>query len=96
MIGLDGRPVMSVAATMTPPLPSSLRYTRTGAESILPRVSGLFVAIGHDPRTELVAGQVDLDRAGYIAVVYPTTATNRLRGGPGRRTLLRRTRPAVV
>jgi hypothetical protein len=34
-------------------------------------VSGLFVAIGHDPRTELVAGQVDLDRAGYIAVVYP-------------------------
>ena len=40
---------------------------------------GLFVAIGHLPRTELVAGQVDLDEAGYIKVDSPTTVTN-LRG----------------
>jgi thioredoxin reductase (NADPH) len=52
-----------------------LRDTTTGAESTLP-VTGVFVAIGHDPRTELVTGQVDLDPAGYIRVAHPTTATN--------------------
>lgn len=39
-------------------------------------VTGVFVAIGHDPRTELVKGQVDLDDAGYVTVAHPTTATN--------------------
>jgi thioredoxin reductase (NADPH) len=38
--------------------------------------TGLFVAIGHLPRTELVAGQVDLDAEGYIKVASPTTLTN--------------------
>jgi thioredoxin reductase (NADPH) len=52
-----------------------LRDTRTGSDSTLP-VTGVFVAIGHDPRTELVTGQVDLDPAGYIRVAHPTTATN--------------------
>ena len=36
----------------------------------------MFVAIGHLPRTDLVAGQVDLDPSGYIVVAHPTTATN--------------------
>lgn len=38
--------------------------------------TGVFVAIGHDPRTELVAQQVHRDEAGYIVVAHPTTATN--------------------
>jgi thioredoxin reductase (NADPH) len=52
-----------------------LRNLKTGEESEL-AASGLFVAIGHDPRTELVKGQVDLDGEGYIKVASPTTRTN--------------------
>jgi thioredoxin reductase (NADPH) len=47
----------------------------TGATETLP-VSGLFVAIGHDPRSELFAGQLKLDDAGYVQVEHPTTRTN--------------------
>jgi len=39
-------------------------------------VSGLFIAIGHDPRSELLTGQVDLDEDGYVLVDHPTTRTN--------------------
>ena len=39
-------------------------------------VSGMFVAIGHDPRSELVRGQLDTDAAGYVLVAAPSTATN--------------------
>ena len=39
-------------------------------------VTGMFVAVGHDPRSDLVRGQVDLDDAGYVQVATPTTATN--------------------
>jgi thioredoxin reductase (NADPH) len=39
-------------------------------------VAGLFVAIGHDPRSELFVGQLKLDDAGYIQVEHPTTRTN--------------------
>jgi len=53
----------------------TLRDTETGAEREL-GVTGLFVAIGHDPRVELVRGQVDLDAAGYITVEGRTTRTN--------------------
>ncbi|QKT08931.1 thioredoxin-disulfide reductase [Gordonia sp. X0973] len=42
-----------------------LSDTRTGETRDLP-VTGMFVAIGHDPRSELVAGQVDRDEAGYV------------------------------
>ncbi|BFP56853.1 thioredoxin-disulfide reductase [Streptomyces griseus] len=38
--------------------------------------TGLFVAIGHDPRTELFAGQLDLDDEGYLKVQAPSTRTN--------------------
>jgi pyruvate/2-oxoglutarate dehydrogenase complex dihydrolipoamide dehydrogenase (E3) component len=37
--------------------------------------SGLFVAIGHDPRSELVKGQVELDADGYVVVDAPSTFT---------------------
>ncbi|MEN4478184.1 thioredoxin-disulfide reductase [Mycolicibacterium cosmeticum] len=52
-----------------------LRDTVTGEESKLP-VTGVFVAIGHDPRSELVRGQVDLDDEGYVKVLGRTTATS--------------------
>jgi thioredoxin reductase (NADPH) len=38
--------------------------------------TGLFIAIGHDPRSELLAGQVDLDESGYVLVEHPSTRTN--------------------
>ena len=53
----------------------TLRDTRTGAEREVP-ASGVFVAIGHLPRTELLIGQVDLDENGYIEVQGRTTLTN--------------------
>ncbi|MGZ6778051.1 MAG: thioredoxin-disulfide reductase [Mycobacterium sp.] len=52
-----------------------LRNGVTGEESTL-AVTGVFVAIGHDPRSELVAGQVDLDAAGYVLVRDGTTSTS--------------------
>ena len=39
-------------------------------------VTGLFIAIGHDPRSELIAGQIDLDDEGYVLVDAPSTRTN--------------------
>ena len=39
-------------------------------------VTGLFIAIGHDPRSELVHGQVDVDENGYVLVDHPSTRTN--------------------
>ena len=51
-----------------------LRDTVTGAESELP-VTGLFIAIGHDPRSELFKGQVRLDEEGYVLVDAPSTRT---------------------
>lgn len=52
-----------------------LRNTVTGAESEL-ALTGVFVAIGHDPRSQLVRGQVDLDAEGYVEVAGRTTATS--------------------
>ena len=51
-----------------------LRDTRTGEESRLD-VTGLFIAIGHDPRSGLFAGQLDTDENGYLLVDAPTTKT---------------------
>ena len=52
-----------------------LRNLVTDEESKL-AVTGVFVAIGHDPRSELVRGQVDLDDEGYVLVAGRTTATS--------------------
>ena len=52
-----------------------LRDVRTGEESTLD-VDGLFVAIGHDPRSELFAGQLRRDDEGYLLVDAPSTRTN--------------------
>jgi thioredoxin reductase (NADPH) len=52
-----------------------LRNAVTGEESEL-AVTGVFVAIGHDPRSELVRGQVELDPEGYVVVDGRTTRTS--------------------
>ncbi|MGW5332307.1 thioredoxin-disulfide reductase [Streptomyces bauhiniae] len=52
-----------------------LRNLKTGELSDLP-VTGLFIAIGHDPRTELFKGQLDLDAEGYLKVEAPSARTN--------------------
>ncbi|GLW17002.1 thioredoxin reductase [Streptomyces sp. NBRC 13847] len=53
----------------------TLRNLKTGETSELP-VTGLFIAIGHDPRTELFKGQLKLDEDGYLKVEAPSTRTN--------------------
>ncbi|HET6268894.1 MAG TPA: thioredoxin-disulfide reductase [Arthrobacter sp.] len=52
-----------------------LKDTITG-ETREQAATGIFVAVGHVPRTELVKGQVELDAEGYIKVDAPTTVTN--------------------
>jgi len=52
-----------------------LKDTFTGEESKL-AVTGVFVAIGHDPRSSLVAGKVELDDEGYVQVKGRTTSTS--------------------
>ncbi|MEW2412311.1 thioredoxin-disulfide reductase [Streptomyces sp. NPDC046866] len=53
----------------------TLRNTKTGETSQLP-VTGLFIAVGHDPRTELFKDQLELDDEGYLKVDAPSTRTN--------------------
>jgi thioredoxin reductase (NADPH) len=53
----------------------SIRNTVSGDLSVLD-ATGLFVAIGHDPRSELVKGQVSLDDEGYVKVGKGSTKTN--------------------
>lgn len=53
----------------------SLRNRVTGEVSVLD-VTGVFIAIGHDPRSELIKGQVDLDGEGYALVEGRSTRTN--------------------
>ena len=54
---------------------ATLRDTVTGETREID-ATGIFVAIGHDPRTEILKGQVKLDDEGYVVVDHPTTATN--------------------
>jgi thioredoxin reductase (NADPH) len=51
-----------------------LRNVKTGEETTLP-VTGVFVAIGHDPRSELFSGQLPLNPEGYVLTEAPTTRT---------------------
>ncbi|AWB94322.1 thioredoxin-disulfide reductase [Agromyces badenianii] len=52
-----------------------LRDTATGEQKAID-ATGLFIAIGHDPRSEIVAEQVELDADGYVKVAHPSTRTN--------------------
>jgi len=49
--------------------------TASGETSTLD-VTGVFVAIGHDPRSELFKGQVELDESGYVLVDAPSSRTS--------------------
>jgi thioredoxin reductase (NADPH) len=51
-----------------------VRHVETGEESVLP-VTGLFVAIGHKPNTDLFKGQLEMEDSGYL-MTGPGTATN--------------------
>jgi thioredoxin reductase (NADPH) len=51
-----------------------IRSTKDGTEHVLP-VTGVFVAIGHDPRSDLFAGQLATDPDGYLLVDQPSTRT---------------------
>jgi thioredoxin reductase (NADPH) len=52
-----------------------LRDTTTGEEREI-AADGLFIAIGHEPRSDLFKGQIDLDDEGYVLVDAPSTRTN--------------------
>jgi thioredoxin reductase (NADPH) len=52
-----------------------LKNVQTGETKVLD-VTGVFVAIGHDPRSELFKGQIELDDEGYVKVDSPSTRTN--------------------
>jgi thioredoxin reductase (NADPH) len=53
----------------------TVRDALTAEVATLP-VTGVFIAIGHDPRSDLVRGQVDLDHAGYVATQGRSSHTN--------------------
>ena len=55
---------------------ATLMNTETGEERELP-VSGMFIAIGHEPQSELVRGQIDVDENGYVVTEGKSTRTNR-------------------
>ena len=55
---------------------ATLQNVQTGEERELP-ISGAFVAIGHEPQSGLVAGQIDLDENGYVITHDGSTRTNR-------------------
>jgi thioredoxin reductase (NADPH) len=52
-----------------------VRDSETGSVSEIP-VTGVFVAIGHDPNTKLFTGQIELDPGGYVVTRSGTTATS--------------------
>ena len=53
----------------------TLKDTQTGELSEL-KIAGLFIAIGHEPRSKVVANEITTDEKGYIKVEHPTTKTN--------------------
>jgi thioredoxin reductase (NADPH) len=52
-----------------------IKSTKTGETSVL-KADGLFVAIGHDPATDLFKGQLDMDETGYLDTAPNSTATS--------------------
>ena len=66
VVSIEGNPKVSAVR---------LRNSVTGEESTLD-VTGVFVAIGHDPRSDLVKGQVELDADGYVQTKHHSTATS--------------------
>jgi thioredoxin reductase (NADPH) len=65
-----------VAGEQGPLAHAVLVNTETGEEREL-AVTGTFIAIGHEPQSELVRGQIDLDENGYVITEGKSTRTNR-------------------
>ena len=55
---------------------AALVNTKTGEEREIP-VSGTFIAVGHEPQSALVSGQIDVDENGYVIIEGRSTRTNR-------------------
>jgi thioredoxin reductase (NADPH) len=55
---------------------ATVKNAETGEERRLV-VSGAFIAIGHEPQSELVEGQIELDEDGYVTTEGKSTRTNR-------------------
>ncbi len=55
---------------------AKLLNTETGERREIP-ITGAFIAVGHEPQSSLVAGQIDLDENGYVKVLERSTRTNR-------------------
>ena len=67
---------VEVLGTLEPRTVTGIRIRgEDGVMSDVP-VEGVFIAIGHDPATALVRGQLDLDAAGYVQIGSWSTATN--------------------
>ena len=54
---------------------ANLRHTENGSERDL-AISGAFIAIGHEPQSQLVSGQVETDAGGYVVTQGKSTLTN--------------------
>jgi len=54
---------------------NAVRVITNGEKKTIP-VQGFFLAIGHQPNTDIFKGQLDMDQAGYIKVIPGTTKTN--------------------
>jgi thioredoxin reductase (NADPH) len=55
---------------------AKLVNTETGEPREIP-ITGAFIAVGHEPQSALVDGQIELDENGYVRVLRPSTSTNR-------------------
>jgi thioredoxin reductase (NADPH) len=55
---------------------ATLTHSETGEEREIP-ITGVFIAVGHEPQSALVSGQVDLDPSGYVITEEKSTRTNR-------------------
>ena len=55
---------------------ATLTHAETGEEREIP-ITGVFIAVGHDPQSGLVRGQVDLDESGYVVTEAKSTRTKR-------------------
>ena len=68
--------VEDILGTAAPKAVTGLRLRATDGTLSDIAVDGVFIAIGHDPATALVRGQLNLDAAGYVQIAPWSTATN--------------------
>ena len=69
--------LIDIVAGDNPTLVGAMKIenTQTGAQTDM-KIDGIFIAIGHDPATQIFKGQIDMDDAGYITTKPDSTLTN--------------------